>query len=71
MHAGNMPRRLAAKALAALFAIAIALLRWLFPGDTKTLAVLRGWYDKAKSAVTRRKERKAAEKNQDAQESCE
>ena len=51
-------------------AIAIALLRWLFPNDTKTLAVLRGWYDKAKSAVSHRKERKAAEKNQDAQESC-
>ena len=43
-------------------AIAIALLRWLFPGDTKTLAVLRGWYEKAREAVHARKERKAAEK---------
>lgn len=44
------------------FAIAIALLRWLFPNDQKTLAVLRGWYEKAKNALRSRKERKAAEK---------
>ena len=37
------------------FTIAIALLRWLFPNDQKTLAVLRRWYEKAKSAVRRRK----------------
>lgn len=43
-------------------AIAVALLRWLFPGDQKTLAVLRGWYDKAKNAVRTRRERKAEEK---------
>ena len=43
-------------------AIAIALLRWLFPGDQKTLAVLHGWYDKAKNAIHARKERKTAEK---------
>lgn len=43
-------------------AIAIALLRWLFPGDQKTLAVLRGWYEKAKAAVQTRRERKAEEK---------
>ena len=42
-------------------AIAIALLRWLFPNDTKTLAVLRGWYEKAKSAFHARKERKKSE----------
>ena len=41
------------------FAIAIALLRWLFPGDQKTLAVLRRWYEKAKAAVQRRRERRA------------
>ena len=46
-------------------AIAIALLRWLFPQDTKTLAVLRGWYEKARSAFRARKERKAAEKAAD------
>ena len=46
-------------------AIAIALLRWLFPGDTKTLAVLRSWYEKAKEAFRARKERKAAEKAAD------
>jgi len=44
-------------------AIALALLRWLFPGDTKTLAVLRRWYEKAKAAVIRRRERKAEEKH--------
>ena len=43
-------------------AIAIALLRWLFPGDQKTLAVLHGWYEKAKSALRTRRERKAEEK---------
>ena len=43
-------------------AIAIALLRWLFPNDKKTLAVLRGWYEKAKAAFRARKERKADEK---------
>ena len=43
--------------------IAVALLRWLFPGDTKTLAVLRRWYEKAKAAVIRRRERKAEEKH--------
>lgn len=44
------------------FAIAIALLRWLFPNDQKTLAVLKGWYAKAKSAIRTRRERKAEEK---------
>ena len=43
------------------FAIAIALLRWLFPNDQKTLAVLKGWYAKAKSALRTRRERKAGE----------
>ncbi|MBQ1946266.1 MAG: hypothetical protein II343_04980 [Clostridia bacterium] len=38
------------------FAIAIALLRWLFPQDQKTLAVLRRWYEKAKNAVRRKRE---------------
>ena len=42
-------------------AIAIALLRWLFPNDQKTLAVLKGWYAKAKSAIRTRRERKAGE----------
>lgn len=37
------------------FAIAIALLRWLFPADQRTLAVLRRWYEKAKSAVRRKR----------------
>lgn len=43
-------------------AIALALLRWLFPNDQKTLAVLRDWYEKAKGALRSHKERKAQEK---------
>ena len=39
------------------FGIAIALLRFLFPRDTKTLAVLRGWHLKAKNAIRRRKKK--------------
>ena len=35
--------------------IAIALLRWLFPNDQKTLAVLKDLYAKAKAAVKRKK----------------
>ena len=41
------------------FAIAIALLRWLFPNDEKTLAVLKHWYAKAKAAIRTRRERRA------------
>ncbi len=37
------------------FAIAIALLRWLFPDDQKTLAVLKELYAKAKTALQSRK----------------
>ncbi len=37
------------------FAIAIALLRWLFPDDQKTLAVLKNLYAKAKAAIKNRK----------------
>lgn len=40
--------------------IAMALLRWLFPDDEKTLAVLRELYDKAKKAIRSRKEKRAA-----------
>ncbi|MGN1369288.1 MAG: hypothetical protein ACI4WX_10495 [Aristaeellaceae bacterium] len=43
-------------------AIAIALLRWLFPHDQKTLAVVQGWYKKAKSAMKLRRARKAEKK---------
>ncbi|MBR3978272.1 MAG: hypothetical protein IKJ94_01450 [Oscillospiraceae bacterium] len=46
-------------------AIAIALLRFLFPRDEKTLAVLRNMYQKAKAAIKRRKEKKA-QKEEDA-----
>lgn len=37
------------------FAIAIVLLRWLFPNDQKTLAVLKKLHEKAKMAVKRKK----------------
>lgn len=45
-------------------AIAIFLLKVLFPGDTKTLAVLRDMYDSAKSKIKMHKEKKAAEKQE-------
>lgn len=41
----------------ATFAIAIALLRFLFPNDQKTLAVLKDLYAKAKQAVGARKKK--------------
>lgn len=37
------------------FAIAIALLRWLFPKDEKTLAVLKDLYGKAKNAIQKKR----------------
>ena len=39
-------------------AIAIALLRWLFPEDQKTLQVLRDMYAKVKASFAARKEKK-------------
>jgi len=46
------------------FGIAIALLRWLFPNDQRTLAVLKSLLDKAREAITRKKEeRKESRKN--------
>ena len=37
------------------FAIAIALLRWLFPNDEKTLAVLKQFHEKAKNVIKNKK----------------
>lgn len=37
------------------FAISIALLRWLFPKDEKTLAVLKELYGKAKKTIQKKK----------------
>ena len=51
-------------------AIAIGLLRWLFPGDQKTLAVLRGWYERGRAAFQARRQRRA-EKKAPAEESGE
>ncbi len=42
------------------FAIAIALLRFLFPNDQKTLAVLKHLHQKTKAAIQRRKASKKA-----------
>ena len=39
-------------------AIAMTLLRWWFPHDQKTLAVLKAFYAKTKEAVKRRKARR-------------
>ena len=44
------------------FAIAIALLRLLFPNDQKTLAVLKGLYEKAKAAIKGNRQRRAEQK---------
>lgn len=44
-------------------AIAIALLRWLFPNDQKTLAVLRDILHKAKAAVHTKKEQHQEKKD--------
>lgn len=49
-------------------AIAIVLLKWLFPNDTKTLAVLVAWRRKAKNAVAARKAKK---KNRNARKAAE
>ena len=40
------------------FAIALALLRWFFPNDQKTLAVLKDLYEKAKAVVKQKKAEK-------------
>ena len=39
------------------FTIAIALLRWLFPNDQQTLAVLKGWYEKTKALIINKKKK--------------
>lgn len=39
-------------------AIAIGLLRWLFPNDQKTLGIMKDSYAKLKAALKRRKEKK-------------
>lgn len=44
------------------FAIAIALLRLLFPNGQKTLAVLKGFYEKAKAAIKGKRQRRTEQK---------
>ncbi len=46
------------------FTIAIALLRFFFPNDQKTLAVLRRFYQKTRAAIRRRKEQNNPEENE-------
>ncbi len=43
------------------FAIAIALLRLLFPKDRQTLAILKNGYEKAKSAIRRRRDKRKSD----------
>lgn len=38
--------------------IALMLLRWWFPDDTRTLAVLKRWYENAKAAVRKKRSKK-------------
>lgn len=49
-------------------AIALALLRWLFPNDTKTLAVLKEMYAKAKGYVKKKKVEHEEKKEHENQE---
>ncbi len=46
------------------FSIAIALLRFLFPKDEKTLAILREGFVKAKSVIRRKKAKHTAKKEE-------
>lgn len=50
------------------FSISIALLRWLFPKDEKTLAVLKDLYGKAKQAIQKKKTKKSAKKKKTPQD---
>ncbi len=52
-------------------AIAIALLRFFFPNDQKTLAVLKELYQKARGAIKRGKEKKNEKKKQSDGADCE
>lgn len=45
------------------FAIAIALLRFMFPNDQKTLAVLREGRNKIKASIQRKKQERKQKKN--------
>lgn len=44
--------------------IAMALLRWWFPNDEKTLGILKELYAKAKAKIRRRREKRAKEKTE-------
>lgn len=46
-------------------AITIALLRWLFPNDQKTLGIMKESYAKLKAALKRRKENKNPSKSEE------
>lgn len=48
--------------------IAIALMKWLFPRDEKTLGKLRMLYEKAKAVVKKHKDKKIEEQERDSHE---
>lgn len=53
------------------FAIAIALLRWLFPNDQKTLGLLKQTYSELKQALRLKKEQRQEKKHERCTESAE
>lgn len=50
------------------FAITIVLLRWLFPNDQKTLAVMKDSYARLKAALRRKKEERRQKKGENSPE---
>ncbi len=50
------------------FAITIALLRWLFPNDQKTLAVMKDSSAKLKAVILRKKQERKQKKERENQE---
>ena len=47
------------------FAIAILLMRWWFPNDTKTLGVLKRFHQKAKAVLKKKKKNSTSEETHD------
>ncbi len=50
------------------FAISIALLRWFFPNDQKTLAILKKWYNNAKKTIKIKRAESIRRKEEDIDE---
>ncbi len=51
------------------FAIAILLMRWWFPNDTKTLGVLKRFHQKAKALIKKKKSKKSEEEHEESRDS--